>query len=226
MFIGHFAVGFGAKKWAPTVSLGTLFLATQLADLVWPNLVLLGIEHVEIAPGATAVTPLDFVSYPYSHSLLGLGLWGALAGLAYWTIRHRGEFAALTVALVVVSHWLLDAISHRPDMPLTFAGSARVGLGLWNSVPATLVVEGALFIAGVTLYARATEPRDRIGGLGLKLLVAFLLAVNLANLLGPPPPSSSAVAWVAQSLWLLVLWGYWVDRHRRPRRLEPRPRPT
>ena len=78
MFIGHFAVALGAKKVAPAVSLGTMFLAAQLADLLWPTFVLLGIERVEIAPGATAVTPLDFVSYPYSHSLLALALWSTL----------------------------------------------------------------------------------------------------------------------------------------------------
>jgi hypothetical protein len=212
MFIGHFAVAFGAKRVAPAVSLGTLFLAAQLADLLWPNLVLLGFERVEIAPGATAVTPLDFVSYPYSHSLLALALWGGLAAMLYRGFG-RSWTAGVTVAAVVLSHWVLDVISHRPDMPLAF-GHTRVGLGLWYSVPATVLVEGSLFLMGVAIYTRLTRARDRIGRIGLWALVGLLSVIYAANLLGPPPPSVPAVAWAAQAMWLLVAWAYWVDRHR------------
>ena len=219
MFIGHFALGMGAKKIAPSVSLGTLFLACQFADLLWPTLVLAGFESFEIKPGITAVTPLDFVRYPYSHSLVALLGWGALLALGYLAFRRppsRGVSAAVIGALVL-SHWVLDFLTHRPDMPVTPGGSTRLGLGLWNSLPATLAVELLLFAAGVALYTRSTEPRDRKGSVGFWALVVFLLVVYLANLFGPPPPSIGAVAWSAQAIWLLVLWGYWVDRHRRPR---------
>jgi hypothetical protein len=101
-------------------------------------------------------------------------------------------------------------------MPLTIGGETRVGLGLWNSVPATVVVETLLFAAGVAAYVRFTQPRDRTGSVALWLLVGFLVAISIANLFSPPPPSVEAVAWTAQSMWLLVLWGYWVDRHRLP----------
>jgi hypothetical protein len=217
MFIGHFAVGFGAKRAVPAVSLGPLFLACQLADLIWPNLVLLGIERVEIDPGNTAFTPLDFVSYPYSHSLVALLGWGLAFAILYRIVRRGAWSAALTLAAVVLSHWVLDVASHRPDMPVTLHGSERLGLGLWNSVPATLAVELVLLAVGVTLYHRATAPRDRTGSIALWSLVGFLLVVNLANLFGPPPPSAMAVAWAAQAVWLLVAWGYWIDRHRQPR---------
>ena len=212
MFIGHFAVSFAAKPIAPSVSLGTLFLAAQLADLLWPNFVLLGLESFTIAPGITAVTPLDFVSYPYSHSLLALTLWGGLAGLLYYAFG-RSRVAALTIAAVVISHWVLDAITHRPDMPLAF-GDTRVGLGLWYSIPATVIVEGLLFLAAAMMYVRATRPRDRIGSIALWLLMGALVLFYVANFFSPPPPSVSAVAWSAQAMWLLVLWAYWVDRHR------------
>lgn len=225
MFIGHFALGFaakGAKRLAPGVSLGTFFLAAQLADLVWPTLVLLGLERVEVRPGITAVTPLDFVHYPYSHSLVALLAWGVGFALVYRFARRRGGSAggagtlaaAVTLAALVLSHWLLDFVTHRPDMPLTLTGPARLGLGLWHSRLGTLAVELAMFAAGVWLYVRATRPRDRTGRLALAGLVGFLLLVSLANLVSPPPPSAAAVVWAAQATWLLVAWGYWVDRHR------------
>ncbi len=214
MFIGHYGLALGAKRAAPSVSLGALFLACQLADLLWPTLVLLGVERVEIAPGATALTPLDFVHYPYSHSLLGLVLWGALLGVAYVLVRRSTLTAGITLGLLVVSHWLLDLVVHRLDLPLTFTGTGRYGLGLWNSVPGTLAVELSLFAIGVAVYARTTSARDRIGSIGFGALVAFLLIAYLANVLGPPPPSSTAVAWAGEAMWLLVLWGYWIDRHR------------
>ena len=129
MFLGHFGLGFGAKRAAPAVSLGTFFMAAQFADLLWPTLLLLGIERVEIQPGATTVTPLNFVSYPYSHSLLALAVWGLLFGGIYAVIRRSRLPVAITLALLVISHWVLDYVTHRPDMPLTLNGPQRVGLG-------------------------------------------------------------------------------------------------
>ena len=125
MFIGHFAVGLAAKRAAPAVSLGVLFMACQLADLIWPSFVLTGLEQVEVEPGNTAFTPLRFVFYPYSHSLVALLGWGALAGVLYSVVRRASGRDALVVALVVLSHWALDALTHRPDMPLTI-GDRRV----------------------------------------------------------------------------------------------------
>ena len=216
MFLGHFGLAFAARKTSPPISLGALFLACQFADLLWPTLVLAGVEHVEIEPGATAFTPLDFVSYPYSHSLVALMLWGVIVGTIYVMARRAPAAAAVTLGLLVVSHWVLDYITHRPDMPLTMSGPQRVGLGLWNSVPGTLAAEFVVFGVGLALYLRSTAARDRIGSIGLWSLVAFMVAIYLAASFGPPPPSSAAVAWSAQAMWLLVLWGFWVDRHRMP----------
>lgn len=214
MFLGHFAAGFAGKAAAPRLSLGTLFLSAQFIDLLWPVLLLLGLERVAIDPGNTAVTPLDFVSYPISHSLLAVCGWGLLVGFAVFAIR-RDRRAALVAGLLVVSHWLLDLVVHRPDLPLLPADtSPKVGLGLWSSPTATVLIETLLFAAGLWLYLRTTRPRDRIGTLALWGLVAFLLAITAANLAGPPPPSETAIAWAGNLQWLFVIWAYWVDRHR------------
>lgn len=215
MFIGHFALGFAAKKWAPTISLGTAFVAVQFADLAWPLLVLAGIERFEVAPGDTAFTPLHFTHYPYSHSLVALALSGLAFGGAYALVRHAAAKTILLLAALVLSHWLLDFLTHAPDMPLSVGGGTKVGLGLWNSVPGTLLVEVSLFVAGVVLYARSTVAIDRTGRYAFYGLVAFLALVYAANVLGPPPPSTEAVTYSALAMWLLVAWGYWIDRHRR-----------
>ncbi len=199
------------------MSLGTLFLACQLLDLVWPVLVLLGIEVVEVAPGITAVTPLDFTFYPYSHSLVVAVLWASLLAAAYWLLNRPTLRAAATLAAVVLSHWLLDFVSHRPDMPLTLSGESKVGLGLWHSIPATLVVEVALFSLGVYLYVRSTQARNRTGSYAFWALLSFLLIVYASNFFSSPPPSGEAVAGAALAMWLLVAWGYWVDHNRTPR---------
>jgi membrane-bound metal-dependent hydrolase YbcI (DUF457 family) len=216
VFLGHFAVAFAAKKLSPTVSLGTLVLAAQLADLVWPLLVFAGIERFEIVPGATAFTPLFFSHYPYSHSLVALLAWGIALGGTYALVRRARLRAAILLGALVVSHWVLDYVTHAPDMPLTIGGADKVGLGLWNSIPGTLLAEALLLVAGAVVYARATVARDRVGRFAFYGLLAFLIAVYIASFAGPPPPSVAAVAGPALAMWLLVAWGYWIDRHRAP----------
>jgi hypothetical protein len=213
MFLGHFGVGFAAKKAAPNVSLGALFLAGQFADLLWPTLVLVGVERLEVRPGISAVTPLEFVSYPYSHSLVALLGWALLLG-SLVAVTSRAMLDGVTVAALVLSHWLLDFLTHRPDLPLTLSGTTRLGLGLWNSVPWTLAVELLVFTDGISLYVRTTASRDRAGSTGLYGLIVLLILMYVASVFGPPPPNAATVAWSAQAMWLLVLWAMWIDRHR------------
>ena len=217
MFIGHYALAFGAKRIAPSVSLGTLFLACQLADLLWPTLLVLGIEQVAIDPGNTVMTPLNFISYPYSHSFVALAGWAALFALAYRVIRGSHPVAIATLAALVFSHYVLDVITHRPDMPITLTGSRRLGLGLWNHPGTALAIESAMFILGTTLYMSVTRARDRIGRIALYGLIVFVVAIYFAALYGPPPPNTSAVATAGHLQWQFVIWGYWVDRHRQAR---------
>ena len=213
MFVGHFGVGLGLKRVVPAISLGTLFLAAQFIDLLWPSLLMVGLEHVEIAPGITRVTPLDFVDYPISHSLLAVVGWAVLFAVIYQLIR-RHRLGAAICGVAVLSHWLLDLVTHRPDLPLYPCGGALVGFGLWNSLWATLVVELLLFGGGFWLYLRSTHARDRIGSIGLWALVGFLLLAYFSNIFGPPPESVTAIAWLGHAQWLLIAWGYWVDKHR------------
>lgn len=217
MFIGHYALAFGSKKVAPSVSLGTAFIACQFADMLWPIFLGLGLEQVAIEPGNTLVTPLNFISYPYSHSLVMLLVWGALFALAYGLLKGRQTVAMMTLALLVISHYVLDVITHRPDMPLTIGGTTKLGFGLWNYPGVTLAVESLMFISGATIYNGVTRAKDRIGTYGLWSLIAVLVAIYFAALYGPPPPSVSAIATAGHLSWLFVIWAYWVDRHRQPR---------
>ena len=213
MFLGHFAAGLAAKKLTPYTSLGTLLLSAQLLDLIWPTLLLLGHERVRIAPGTTAVTPLEFVSYPWSHSLAMAVVWALLFSGAYALIRRYPRGAVVALGLVV-SHWLLDVVTHRADLPLIPFGGPVVGLGLWQSVPATVAVEALMFALGLYLYKVNTEPVDPIGTHAFVAFVVTLIAVYAASLFGPPPPDETTIAYVGQAQWLLVVWGYWLDRHR------------
>ena len=215
MFLGHYAAGLAAKKAVPEVSLGTLFLSAQLVDLLWPLFLLLGLEHVRIDPGNTAVTPLDFYDYPYTHSLLGAIVWSVAAGAVYLAVRRSSRGAGV-VGLVVFSHWILDLVTHRPDLPLGIGVDVFFGLGLWNSVVGTVVVEAGIFLLGVVLYYKATRAKDRIGTYGFGGLVVFLSLIYVGNLVGPPPPDASVIAIAGNASWLFVIWAYWVDRHRVP----------
>ena len=214
MFIGHFALGFAAKRLTPRVPLAMLFAAAQLADLLWPFLIAAGVEQVRIDPGNTAFTPLDFISYPYSHSLVLLVVWGLALGYVYvWRSRINSNALAVLAALVV-SHWVLDFATHRPDMPL-YPGGPKLGLGLWNSVPATLAVESAIFAASIWIYARATRARDSVGRWGLVGLVMLLAVSYVAAAFGGPPPSVAAIhlTGIAGGAIILAL-AWWVDAHR------------
>jgi membrane-bound metal-dependent hydrolase YbcI (DUF457 family) len=213
MFLGHYGVAFAARRLAPRASLGTFVLGAQFLDELWPVLLLAGLEHVRIVPGLMAASSFDFVHYPISHSLLTAAGWALLVGGIYYAGRRYGR-GAWIVGVAVLSHWLLDLPMHRPDLPLWPGSSTKVGLELWNSVPATIAIEFVLFALGLAFYVRATRARDRVGSWGLWAMVAVLVLFFLGGIFGSPPPSERALAIGALGLWLFVPWGYWVDRHR------------
>lgn len=213
MFIGHFALGFALKRAAPRTNLGLLIASVEFVDLIWPILLLLGIERVEVDPGNTAFTPLNFVYYPYSHSLAAAIVWSVLFGGIYYAVS-KYKRGALIIAIGVLSHWFLDLIVHRPDLTLYPGGTEKFGLGMWNSFAATMIVETAMFVVGVWLYTSMTKPRDAIGRWGFTLFIIFLVIVYEVNAFGPPPPSSTAVAVATLFVWLIPLWAGWADEHR------------
>ena len=221
MFLGHFGLAYATKRWknehtvGSRVSLAVLFLAAQWADLLWPILLLAGIEKVAIQPGITAANPLNFTYYPWSHSLLMDLIWGLVIGGIYygWTRQLQ---AAVLVGALVPSHWVLDLIVHRPDLPL-WPGGPTVGLGLWSSVSGTFIVELGLMGVGMAIYLMTTASRDRIGTWGTYVLGGLLVVIYLGMSLGPPPADPTAVAYSALALWITIPLAYWIDKHREPR---------
>ena len=213
MFIGHYALGLAAKRYAPRTSLGTLFVAPTLADLLWPVFLLLGWEHAHVVPGANPFLTLWLDDYPISHSLFTLIVWGALFGYLYQ--RRRGDHrAALVIGALVVSHWVLDFVTHRPDEPI-YPGGPEVGLGLWNYVTATVIVETGMLLAGVIIYLRSTRGRDAIGRWGFLGLIVLLAGGYYASLFTPTPTDMKALAIGGIIFgWVYVLLAWWVDRHR------------
>jgi hypothetical protein len=212
MFIGHLAAALAARRVEPRAPLGALVGAAFGLDLIWPVLLLLGIESVRIDPGNTAFTPLAFDRYPWSHSLSMGIIWGVLTGRAAASVLKHTR-AGIVIGLTVISHWGLDFVTHRPDLPL-WPGDDKVGLGLWNSIPLTIAVEGGLFAAALAWYLRGTKPRDGAGRWGLVALVALTTAIWVSSPWAPPPPSPTAVALVGLALWLLPPWAQWIERHR------------
>ena len=197
-------MGLVASRVEKRLPLGTALLASQLPDAIWPYLLLTGAETVSIAPGDTAMTPLRFDSYPWSHSLLMVAMAGAILALVYKAMGGAPRAAALCFGLAV-SHWILDFITHRPDMPILPWGDARFGLGMWNSVPLTVVVEVLMYLGAVAFYASGRKM-----ALGFWVMVAVLGATYVGNVVGPPPPGVTPVA-VSMVILVPVVW-WWGNK--------------
>jgi hypothetical protein len=213
MFIGHFAVALGAKKADPALKLGTLFFAAQFLDLLFPILVLSGIEHVRIIQNISPFTRLDLYDYPISHSLFFSLIWSSLVGGLYF-IRKKNLKGSMIIGCAVLSHWILDFISHTPDMPLIPGLHTVVGLGLWNSPVGTIIVESALFVLGIIFYLQTTKAKDKLGKILPWTIILFLAISYAANILSVPPSDPTPMAIVGLLQWLFIPWGYWIDQHR------------
>ncbi len=204
MFAGHIGVGLAAARFAPQVNAGVWVVAALLLDALLWALVLTGVESVRIPPDFAATHQPHF-EFPFTHGLLATLAWSVLAGaLAFVAVDGPAKrVVALAVAAVVFSHWLLDALVHRAELPLAGADSVKLGLGLWNAPAVALAVEAGLLVAGLVLYLRsAALPRKR--AIGIAVLSLLLLAFTIAGMtVAPPPPSASAMA--ASSLGTLAV---------------------
>jgi membrane-bound metal-dependent hydrolase YbcI (DUF457 family) len=211
MVAGHLALALAAKATNRKTSLVWFIAAANLVDLIWPLLLIAGVERARIDPGNTAFTPVDFVSYPWTHSLSMGAVWGvALASVARW--RGVSRPAAWLVGALVVSHWMLDFVTHRPDLPLWPWPDGTYGLGLWNSIGGTFVVEGAIWIAGIGIYLAAYRPRGLNAQVALWSFIAVSTLIWATGPFSPPPPDDQALAWFALLGWIIVPWAWWIER--------------
>ncbi len=212
MFIGHFGVALAAKKPGPSLKLGTLFIAAQFLDLLWPVLLILGLEHTRIAPGGNPFTTLDFYDYPISHSLLTSVGWSFAIGALYY-FKRRIWKESFIIGCAVFSHWLLDFFTHIPDLPVAPGINTFLGLGLWSSVPATIIIESAIFFTGIFFYLQTNKSKDKTGQYAFWGLILFLIITYISSILSPPPEDTRAIGYAGLAQWLLVAWAYWIDRH-------------
>jgi hypothetical protein len=213
MFIGHYGLALASKKTNATIKLGTAILAAQFLDLLWPVFTLMGYEKFSIEPGNTKITPLNFENYPYSHSLLGSLVLAVVFALVYFFIK-RDFKTSVIYALLVFSHWVLDLITHRPDLALTYTSLKKVGLGLWNYPAAAIFSECLIYTVGIYLYFKSTKAVNKKGTILLWVLVSLLAIFYIMNLVSPPPPSVEMVSYSALFLWLFVFLGFWIDKNR------------
>ena len=227
MFLGHYGVALALKRAEPKLSLGTLFVAVQLPDLLWGIFLLLGWERARIVPGHTAITPLEFLHYPISHSLVGALAWSFVAAALYysWPTRDTSRHwqAAAMVGLAAFSHYPLDVLVHIPDLPLSGSSSIKLGLGLWNNPVATLIAEAVVFGAGLAIYISRRSNRHPVRLPRLVIVVLLLVGTYAASLLGPVPSSMTVVA-VSDIVFLLVIAALaaWADRRASRHELDAR----
>jgi hypothetical protein len=231
MFLGHYGAALALKRVEPKVSLGTLFVATQLLDLLWGAFLLLGWEHVRILPDDNPLLTFQFYNYPISHSLVAALAWGLAAAALYysWPTRDvtRHWQAAALVGGAVFSHWLLDLLVHVPDLPLAGNDSTKLGLGLWRHLGLSVALELIVLALGIAVYVARRSRRHPVRPVRLAIVVVLLLATYVASLLAPPPPSIPAVA-VADIVFILVLGllAGWADRAATPAELAAGSRTT
>ena len=214
MFIGHFAVGFAAKKYAPKLSLGWLFMAVQFLDLLWPTLLLLNVEEVAINHNASQLTPLTFTHYPISHSLIMALLWAFLFGLIYWLSSKNFKYTVI-LFICVISHWFLDLVVHYPDLPLYPGNPPFVGFKLWSLPLIENILEALMFIVGVFVYLHVTAAKNKTGEVLVWILIVFLVASFFANIFGPAPTDVKTLAWAAEFMWIFVALAFLTDHNRR-----------
>ena len=229
MFLGHFGAAFALKRVEPKVSLGAMFIAAQLADLLWGTFLLLGWEHARILPDTNPLLTFQFYDYPISHSLVGGLAWGLGAAALYysWPTRdtNRHWQASALVGLAVLSHWPLDVLVHVPDLPLAGNDSLKLGLGIWNHLGVSVGLELLVLAAGVAVYVARRSRRHPVRPVRLAVVLVLLVGTYVASLVGPPPPSMAVVG-ASDIVFMLAIGALaaWADRAPTPAELAAAPR--
>ncbi|MCM3901127.1 MAG: hypothetical protein ND866_05430 [Pyrinomonadaceae bacterium] len=216
MFVGHYGASFAAKALKNSIPLWILFVAVQLVDVLWSIFVLLGIEKVRIVPGITATNPLDLYYMPYTHSLVGSLLWAIAAVVVYCIFSRRANawVAGGIVGAAVFSHWLLDLLVHRPDLPL-YDSVFKMGLGLWNYPALAFALEVVFLFDGMYLYLTSTKPVSSTGRYGMLIFGFVMLGVQAFVFFGPPPTSANAAALTAFAAYAIFAgFAHWLERKR------------
>jgi hypothetical protein len=217
MFLGHYGVALALKRAEPKISLGTLFVATQLADLLWGCFLLLGWEHARIVPDPNPLLSFEFLDYPISHSLVAALAWAIAAAAAYysWPTRDTSRHwqASALVGVAVASHYPLDVLVHLRDLPLAGNDSLKLGFGLWNHFGLSVALEFLTLGLGLAVYVRFRSRRHPVRVARLVVVLVVLVATYVAALKAPPPPGMTAVA-VSDIVFLLVAAALaaWADR--------------
>jgi hypothetical protein len=207
MFIGHYGVALAAKRFTPRSSLGTLFIAVQFLDVLWAPAILLGFEHARVIPGLLPASSLDLYDMPWTHGLVAALAWS-------WFAFRFSKNAVLGAC--IFSHWVLDFVTHRPDLPL-FRGGTLVGLGLWRYREATFLVETALLLGGLLIYLKSTKAKTAAGEYAMKIFAGLMILIEGYNLYGPPPHSIQQVAISAEVAYLVLAAIAWrLDLLREP----------
>ncbi|MGD2054058.1 MAG: hypothetical protein PVG45_08110 [Gammaproteobacteria bacterium] len=217
MFIGHYGVSFAAKAVKPALPLWVLFLAVQLVDVFWAIFVLLGIEKVRIVPGITATNPLDLYYMPYTHGLVTSLIWALAAVVVVRAMPNINRWgSAAVVGIAVFSHWLLDLVVHRHDLPL-YSDAHKVGLGLWNFPATAFTLEILLLAGGMVLYAKNTRASSRFNLYGMILFGLLMIGIQAMVFFGSPPETDTEVATSALvSYFLFAALAFWLERGRTP----------
>jgi hypothetical protein len=220
MFAGHVGVALAVGRVERRVNVGVFVIAALLLDVLLWLFVLLGRESVTIPADFAATHQPKFV-FPYSHGLLAATAWSAVAGtVAAWLFSRQPEMkwrAGVLVAAAVFSHWLIDALVHRPELPLASGASAAVGLALWDNMPLALVIEAALVVLGLWLFLSGSR-LSKGKSIALATLSLLILAFTIVGMtVAPPPPSAFAMAASSLVTLAVVCAAFvWLGRPPRP----------
>lgn len=214
MGIGHAAVALGASRAAPRINVGLLIFAAFLADFLLGIFAAFGLESAHVPADFASRHYLTF-TFPYSHGLAALVFWGvALAATLCWVDGRNRTWAFVVIAGLVLSHFVLDALVHVPELPLLGENSPKLGLSLWNHMPLELTLESVMAGAGLAIYW-TLRPPEKLGRWGMAVFVVAVTGLTWTQLLTTTPPTNSQLvpSWIVAPLVFAAI-PYWLDRKR------------